>query len=123
MGRVRDDDIRLRHFLHHARHRHLPLLLADLSLDLWVAFGLLHLILDFLLGHLEILRCLPFLVAVVHKCHNHDDTDDDERHLEDDLRNERKTCRQVEKHELWHRENLFMDEAVEEKTNDENLEK
>ena len=123
MRRVRDDDVRLRHFLHHACHCHLPLLLPDLPLDLRIALGLLHLILDFLFRHLEILRRLPVLVAVVCDRHDHDHADDDERHLEDDLGDKRKTRRQVKEHELRHCNDLLVDEAVEEKSYDEDLKK
>ena len=123
MRRVRNDDIGLGNFLHHARHRHLPLLLTNLALDLGIAFRLLHLILDFLLGHLEILRRLPFLIAVIHDRHDHDDPDDDECHPENDLCDEGKACRKIEEHELRHCKNLFVNKAVEKETDDEDLEK
>ena len=85
MRRIRHDDIRLRHLLHHAAHRHLALLLADLPLDLRIALCLLELILDLLLRHLEILRRLPFLIAEIEHRQDEDHADDLERERENNL--------------------------------------
>ena len=123
MGRVGNDDIRLRHFLHHACHCHLALLLPDLPLDLRISFGLLHFIFDFLLCHFEILCGLPFLIAIVHQRHNHNDTNDDECHVENNLCHKGKARRQIEEHELRHRKNLLMNKAIKEKADDEDLKK
>ena len=117
------DDICLRDFLHHARHSHLPLLLTDLALDLRIAFRLLHLVLDFLLRHLEILRRLPFLVGVVEDRDDENDPDDLERHREDDIRNLRKARAEIVVNELRNRQKLMFQDDVQEPADDENPQK
>ena len=121
MRRVRDDDVRLRHFLHHAAHGHLALFLANLALDLRIAFRLLELILDFLLRHHQVLRRLPFLIAVIEQRDDEDDADDLEGQCENDVGNLRERRREVVEDELRHRENLILEIIVDEEADDGNL--
>ena len=71
MGRVTDNDIRVRHSLHHPAPCHTLLDAADLAFDLGIPFHLLEFFLDLFLGHLHILLKRPALVEQV-KCRNRD---------------------------------------------------
>src|SRR5579871_768745 len=70
VGGVRNDNIRPRNGLKHPAPGHLPLNLADSRLDHRIAFTLLELIPDFLLGHLKALFVFPLLVEVIQKGQN-----------------------------------------------------
>ena len=61
VGRVGDDDIGLGHVPHHAARRHLHLQAPDAPLHLGLALGVLVLVLDLLLGHLELAGMIPAL--------------------------------------------------------------
>ena len=61
VGRVGDDHIGLGDIPHHAAHGHLHLQLAYPPLDLGLAFAVLELVLDLLLGHLELAIVVPAL--------------------------------------------------------------
>ena len=78
MGRVGDDDVRLGHIPHHATHRHLHLQLTYPPLDLGLALAVLELVLDLLLGHLELAIVVPGLEGHV------DGDDGDQGAAEDD---------------------------------------
>ena len=85
MGRVHDDDVRLRDLGHHPapRDRHLPRPLA--APDQRVPFELSPLVLDLLLRHLEAARVLELLIEVVRE--REDEREDEE--LEDEPGDER----------------------------------
>ena len=68
MGRVSDHHVRLGHLAHHPPLGHFPLQLANPALYLWLAFGILEFITDFLLGHLQLLRVVPYLKRNIDCC-------------------------------------------------------
>ena len=65
MGGVRDDQVCFRHFCHHSPPRQSPLKRTNPGFDMRVAFGLLVLFFDFLLGHHLIFLELPLLIVVI----------------------------------------------------------
>ena len=76
MRRVRNNNIRLRHALHHSPPCRLLHPLALLWLDLWISFLILILIFDFLLCHTQVFFMFPFLEHPVSKrkcqiCHRY----------------------------------------------------
>ena len=65
MRRVTDDNICIRHCLHHSASCHTLLKASDLTLNLGISFHLLILFLDFLFRHLDPLLIGPTLIEVV----------------------------------------------------------
>ena len=61
MGWVHDNDVGLFHINHHLRHRNFVTTLPALVLHLRIAFGILHLIHDFLAGH----HVLPVVLGML----------------------------------------------------------
>ena len=80
MGRVGDDDVRLGHIPHHAAHRHLHLQLADLALYLGLALAVPELVLDLLLGHLELAIVVPGLEGHVYGDYGDQGAAEDDQH-------------------------------------------